>query len=474
MAKIALTQGAYEARSVIADAQRCVNLFPEKNPEGAAAPFTLYPTPGLTMLAAGPANPVRGLYFASNNQLFAVIGKEVYYVGEDWSLTKLGTMLKDGQACVDMQDNTKTLVIVDGSENGYTVDLASHAFSLLSDSTGAFVGANSVAYLDGFLLFNFPGTRQFYTSLSNTVTFDASYYATKATQPDRLVAVNVKGSELWLVGQKTTEVWYNAGNATFPFAEITGTGLSVGCAAVFSIAKDQDSLYWLSRDDRGQACVVMTAGYDTKKISTFALEAAWAEYSKIDDAVAFVYQSGGHTFYQITFPTANKTWVFDRTIGLWHQRAWMDDSGDLHRHRAQVFAYAYGTLVVGDFENGKLYRLDNQAYTDDGKAILRLRSFPHLGDDGKRIVYHAFMADMEVGRGDPNLSPIVNLRWSDTRGVSWGQPIQQTAGKAGEFLTAITWRRLGLARDRVFELSWSFPYKTALNGAYVDFTACDS
>lgn len=472
MPKVALTNGAYEARSVIADAQRCVNLYPEKNLEGAAAPYTYYPTPGLTALTQGPVGAVRGLYFATNNELFAVIGGNAYYVDSSWTLTLLGPLVTDGAGLVDMQDNGVTLVIVDGTSAGYRVDLKTHEFSRLDDRTGAFVGANSVAYIDGFMLFNHPNTNQFYCTLLNQLEFDALYFASKTTYPDRLVTVNVKGSEIWLIGQKTTEVWYNAGNSAFPFAEITGTGISVGCCALWSVAKDHHSLFWLSRDDRGQAMVMMTEGYEVKKASTFALEAEWAKYSRVDDAIAYTYQFAGHTCYVITFPTADKTWVFDRTVGLWYQWAWMSANGDLHRHRGNCFSLAYGQLVVGDFENGKLYAIDPFKFTDNGKPILRLRSFPHLGDDGKRVVYNQFIADMEVGSGPEGDPQKVSLRWSDTRGQSWGEPVMQSVGSRGEFLTTVQWRRLGLARDRVFELSWAFPYKTALNGAYIDFMVC--
>jgi hypothetical protein len=62
----------------------------------------------------------------------------------------------------------------------------------------------------------------------------------------------------------------------------------------------------------------------------------------------------------------------------------------------------------------------------------------------------------------------VRLRWSDDRGRSWGNAVANTLGKAGEYLTSIQWQRLGYARDRVFELSWSAPVRTALNGAWVD------
>lgn len=472
MAKIELVGGAYEARSIIANAQRCLNLYPEKNPADAAAQYTHYPTPGLTTLAQGITAPVRGLYTASNDKLYTVIGPNVYLVAADWTLTLLGVIAAGANGPVRMHDNSQFLVLVDNSAFGYTIDLATNAFAGITDP--AFYGATHVDYLDSYMLFNRPDTKQFYSTLSNVLTFDPLYFAQKTSSPDKLVALGVKNREIWLVGRQTTEVWYNVGGTSFPFAIVPGTKVETGCVAPYSLAKDSASMYWLSQNERGQAVIIRTQGYEPQKVSTFALEAEWERYSRIDDAIGFCYQSGGHLFYVLTFPTADKTWVFDAVEGLWHERGWMDDDGFLHRHRANCHAFAYGTHVVGDFENGKLYRLDNNVYTDDGQPILRLRSFPHLGSEGKRIVYNQFIADMEVGTPPvtATLAPLVNLRWSDTRGASWSEMVQQSIGNTGKFLTVLQWRRLGIARDRVFELSWSFPYKTALNGAYVEPTVC--
>ena len=69
---------------------------------------------------------------------------------------------------------------------------------------------------------------------------------------------------------------------------------------------------------------------------------------------------------------------------------------------------------------------------------------------------------------DDATDPLVSLRWSNDRGATWGNPITATMGRRGEFLTSIQFQRLGYARDRVFELSWSEPIRTALNGAWVD------
>ena len=73
------------------------------------------------------------------------------------------------------------------------------------------------------------------------------------------------------------------------------------------------------------------------------------------------------------FPQADHTWVYDLSTQLWHERAWMDTNGALHRHRANCVAYAYGITVCGDWQNGKLYNWDLHTYTDDEAPIMRLR-----------------------------------------------------------------------------------------------------
>lgn len=66
--------------------------------------------------------------------------------------------------------------------------------------------------------------------------------------------------------------------------------------------------------------------------------------------------------------------------------------------------------------------------------------------------------------------PLVSLRWSDTHGYSFGEPVVQSMGSTGQYLRQINFNRLGFARDRVFEVFWSAPAPTALNGAWVQVT----
>lgn len=402
--RVPLTQGAYEARSVIASAQRLLNLYPERNPQGQTSPTTLYQTPGLTPLGVPPLSaPVRGLYTATNGQLFAAIGDQVYYVKDDFTFAVIGTTVLRSTPIV-MGDNGTTMVIVDGSSAGWTVDLTSHAFAAISDP--AFYGSNFVEEMDTYLIFNKPGTGIFYTSDSNAVTFDPLYFAQKSGYADGLGGIAVRNRNIWLIGsQASSEIWYNAGGADFPFQIMPGPFIQFGVAAIYSIAKFGGNVFWLGTDVTGNSFVLQGHDFKVDKISTPAIEWIISQYSVISDAVAFCYEQQGHSFYWIRFPSANNglgaDWVYDLTTQLWHERSWLNPTTcQSERSRVSTHAFAYGLNIVGDRENGQLYHLDLNATTDAGSFIERRAGWPHMMTDGSRVSYPSFVADMQGGTAD--------------------------------------------------------------------------
>lgn len=64
----------------------------------------------------------------------------------------------------------------------------------------------------------------------------------------------------------------------------------------------------------------------------------------------------------------------------------------------------------------------------------------------------------------------VTLRYSDDAGANWSQPLNQTIGDIGDYEVSPQWRRLGMSRDRVIELSWSCEFITALTGVMIQYT----
>ena len=494
--RIALTGSAYQARSIIASAQRQVNLFAEKNPPGsiidagqqAGSITTLYPAPGLLPLASPPAAGAgRGLYWASSDTLFYVCGATLYQVTPNWTLTALGT-IAPGTTPVSMADNGLTMGLFDGSANGYQVDLTTLAFSAINGAPTpagnaptvastfvyGFYGSDRAAMLDGYLILNQPGTRNFYCTYNGEFVFDSLYIAAKNGFSDNLVAAVVNQRSLWLIGERTTEIWSDVGGATFPFAILPGPFVQQGCVAKYSIGQIGEVILWLSQDQTGTNVLLRTQGYSVERVSTHAIEAEWASYAAVADAVGCTFQQAGHQFYQINFPTGDRSWRYDLTSGEWHEAVWSDSNGAWHRHRAGCMAYAYGRVVVGDWETGALYALDPATFTDAGAPIVRVRGFPHIVADSDRVLYRSLILDMAAGNSLAPAAPQVLLRWSDDRGRTFGNPVAGSIGATGNYLTSIQYNRLGMARDRVFEVSWDAPIDTALQGAFVSFNKAAS
>ena len=94
---------------------------------------------------------------------------------------------------------------------------------------------------------------------------------------------------------------------------------------------------------------------------------------------------------------------------------------------------------------------------------------PDFGSD-----FAAGSASAGTSVGPPDTSPQVLLRWSDDRGRTWGNPLSATMGATGKYLTSVQFQRLGLARDRVFELYWSAAVDTALQGAFLILEPVDT
>lgn len=482
--RIPLIGGAYQSRSLIASAQVSVNLYPESNPAESQAPVpvTQFLTPGLTLLSTAPnVEGVRATYCATNGDLYVCVGAKVYYVNQSWQFTLLGT-IADAPTPVSFSDNGIVVVLVDGSDNGYCIDITAPAvprtWGQINDPN--FLGSNFVDYIDTYFVFNQRMTYNLYISLSEVSfamltggsAFDPLDIAAKSGSADFIQRVDVVFRTVWPIGTKTTEGWIDSGAADFPLQPLPGVFIEHGCIAPFSVANFDRSAFWLSQDRQGRAIVVQIQGYNVVEISTHAIVTVFQGYAVISDAIGFTFQQNGHVFYGLTFPSANATWLVDIQTKQWSQWGYTDSNGQLIRHRANCCAFAYGTNVVGDWQNGKLYKLDYTNYTDDGQPIVRIRSFPHMIEDGARVIYDSFIADMTVGTSLVNTSDdpaVVSLRWSDDRGATYGNPVTQSLGGQGQYLISVRWNKLGMARDRVFELSWSAAANVALNGAFMEF-----
>ena len=387
---------AYTARSVNAADSRMVNLFPEVVPEGGKQPAFLQRAPGLALQATIGNGPIRGLW-AHGAYFYVVSGSTFYQVSSTFAATAKGFVAGSGP--VSMADNGTQLFIA-ANMNGYIYNFATDAFGAITDPD--FPGASVVDYLDGYFVFIQPNSQKIWvTSLLDGASIDPLDFASAEGDPDNIVSMIADHREVWLFGDNSTEVWYNAGTPDFPLSRIQGAYNELGCAARYSVAKMNNQIYWLGRDFRGQGIVYVANGYQGQRVSTHAVEWQIQQYGTMSDAVAFTYQQDGHFFYVLTFPSANKTWVYDAATGAWHERAgWR--SGAWSRYRPSTQAFYANQNLVGDYANGNIYALDMDTYAYDGDEQRWLRSWRALptGENTlRRTAQHTLQLDCETGVG---------------------------------------------------------------------------
>jgi hypothetical protein len=501
--KTPILGSSYVARSVNAADNRMVNLFPEVIPEGGKEPGFLNRAPGLQLQQTVGTGPIRALWAHQTNgaDFYVVSGTEVYKMTSLTAIpVKLGDIADGGP--VSIADNGTQLFFACNGPS-YIYNESTNEFKQITDPD--FPGAETVGYLDGYFVFNEPNSQRVWvTQLLDGSSIDPLDFASAEGSPDGLVAVNVDHREAWLFGTDSVEVWYDVGGTDFPLQRIQGAFNEIGCVAAFSIAKLDNSLFWLGTDARGQGIVYKANGYTGQRVSTHAIEYAIAQYGNISDALAYTYQQEGHGFYVLTFPSANATWVYDAATQAWHERAGLVN-GQFTRHRSNCQCNFGGNTIVGDFENGNIYTLDLDVYADNGQPQKWLRSWralPTGQNNLNRSAHHSLQLDAETGVGlnglttdeyfylvteaednlitedgdlllsgitqTPIAPPQAMLRWSDDGGHTWSSEHWTSMGRIGEYGHRTIWRRLGMTlklRDRVYEVSGTDPVKLAIVGA---------
>lgn len=471
---VAFVGASYQTFSLNFDAQRCVNLFPELGGPTSKTVMALRGTPGLRAFCSlGVAGAGRKVYATAGGRLFAVANDKLLEVDSAGIITVRGT-LGTNYGRVSMADNGLQLMIVDGTA-GFILTLATNVFAQIVDVDFP-NGAPVVTFMDGYFVVPRVNTGQFYISdLLDGSTWDPLDFGNAEGSPDNVAACMANGRDLWLFGTDTTEVWWDSGNPDFPFERISGAFTEVGCAAVHSVAKMRGSVFWLGGSKEGYGVVFMSQGLQGLRISTHAIEQAISTYAAIDDAQGFCYQQEGHWFYQLNFPTGGASWVYDLTTGLWHERAHRDPTtGELGQHLALDHAFAFGKNIVIDYSVDKLYELRLDTYTDNGDAIARIRSCPHLHNKRQRLIFWSLELDMECGVGlatGQGSDPQAMLQMSSDGGHTWGNELWRSIGKIGEYKARVIWHRLGRARDRVFRLTITDPVKVVLLGAVANVEA---
>lgn len=412
-----------EGRSIVWSGAKLVNAYAESSEGDKADQFAVMAIPGLVPFANVSSLPVRGLHVMADI-LYAVIGSTLYSISSAGAPSGLGTV--GGTYPVQMSDNGTQLAIQGGALNnqGYILDTGVLYTNILN-----LPPVSGVTYMDGYFVWPVFESDQFIISaLGDGLTYDPLDVATVEGDPDNVVGVVNLQRELQFFGSKTIEVWFDSGNADFPFERSQNAFIERGCRDRDSIVKIDNSVQFVGDD----LIVYRLNGYQPVRISNHAIEFKIASASWFR---AFTYTQEGTKHYVLN--TDVGTWAYEMSTGTWHERR----SLGYDNYRVSCATVAYGATMMGDAYKGKIYNPSLDVFTEDGDTIPMEIVLPGIQTDRLKATLYSFEVYCETGVGtadDPD--PQIILTYSRDGGRTFSNEIARPLGRVGEYLTRCIWR----------------------------------
>jgi len=452
--RLRLSGGSLQGRSSASASQEVINLFQERGQDERSEPI-LVGIHGGTVFCTPEDGEVRGLY-AHGSYLYAVVNGSFYRIQANGNAQKVAG-IGSSSGPVKITDNGNQIIIADGGPLKVW-DIATSTMTAASSP-----GTSVADFIDGYIVYINDGTGQFnYSELYDATDLPALNFSTAEGAPDDLVSLIVDRREIWLLGERTTEVWYNAGGVDNLFQRFQSGFQQMGCAAKHSVARLDNAVAWLGVNEYGSPVPVISRQYAPEHLTARDPQVAYqiSTYSRVDDAIGYSYRFEGHEFYVLTFPSEGVTWCYDITEGEWHRRAHEIDDEFPSRERFNCHAYAFGKHFVGDFENGKIYQLSSRVYTLDGEIIPNVLTTQGMKDaDEDRVHVRLVQLTGEEGVGGD-----VALSYSRDGGHTFTNERVASFGAVGNYKARAIWRKFSSGRDWVFRFIRRHDGKTVYTG----------
>lgn len=481
--------GFYESDSLPLSAQECVNLYPVIPEEPSLNQAVLFGTPGLDQLATSgslAADNSRGAH-SMNGVPYFVNGGTLYRLESDLvTLTSLGTIAGTGR--VSMADNGTQLMIIDtGSTdfyyasalafgpNAYIFTASPDTLTQITDSDFIANGdPQHVVFIDAYFVCSTNSKKFILSAINNGLAYNGADFGTAEADPDDIVIPAVLNNQLYMVGSQSMEQFANTGDNNFPFQR-TGLFTEKGCLAAFSMVKLNSGLYFVGLgEDEGAAIWEYGGGGQPTKISTEPVESVLERLTEAEQMAIFSYAYGQKGEFFVCFALPTTTLVYNIKNQKWHERK--SDiilPGDAERtktrFRVNSLTTAYGKVLVGDSQDGRVGSMDIDIYTEYTDFIMRRTAGQPFQNSMNPFRIPWLEAVMESGVGntdtpDPKISMTRSLD-----GKTYTEPLDRSFGMMGKYSKRAVWTKLGQAnRFEVFAFEVSAKVKVVLLSVVAD------
>ena len=450
-----------QSRSRAQSSQSTINFYQELD-EGGKSTAALMSWPGQSLYGSTISGIDRGQHVMAG-VAYRVVGPTLYKVQPNGVHADKGTVL-GGSRCTFATDGENLFIVNDGVVQYYSIITD----ALLTVTDADIVGSIAVDFINNQFVYTKPNL--FVISDVGDGTEASGLNAAQAeSQPDNLERAYVFDQIVYMLGTHTTEPWYNDGTGNPPFSRIEAGMMTIGLGALHSPAHNDNFMYMLG-DDRQ---IYQIAGGNATRVSDHGVSHAMENYADVSDAVGWTLTLEGTNFYVITFPSADKTWMLNESLGRfgWTELSYGANGG---RYNANSYSYFGGKHLLGDESNGKLYELGLETFDNDGSSMRRVRTLSSihgglLQHPGKRLQMSRFEIIMEKGVGlvsGQGEDPIIIIEASYDGGKSFSAETFMKVGRLGQSNIRAEWFGLQSFYDLIIRISTSDPVQyTLLSGA---------
>ncbi len=446
--------GFYQTRSTVMGADAAINIYTEtREVPGSPKQVVMYGTPGLKLEATLATKRCRG-WFTQDGRTWCVFGNVLYERTAPAVFVARGTITDDGLDVFFASNGAggNQLAIV-GGNTLYVLVLTTNVVSV---PVLPFVNPVMVVFQDGYGLINQLNTPTvWFTHLEDFTTIDALDFFTRSGTSDNVIGLAITRDRLFVIGSKTTTLYYDSGNVLNPWVPYPGTTTQVGGLSAYAIQVYNDTVYYLGITSRGEPKVVgVKTDMQLQVLSTPPIVDFFAACTTLNDVKIATYSQAGHAFILFTAPGSPadiKTYGFDVLEKRWAARAGFDAAtGRYTRWAGTTMTSTGNTILTGDATSGAVYTLDLNTFTDNGLTLRRERMAPYPSAENQWMFVDSFELGTQPGVGLPSGQgslPNVELQLSRDGAQTFISAGTRTLGAQGIYLNRTIWHQLGRVRS---------------------------
>ena len=444
--------------------ERMINAFVTFNGSGKDAKITIRMSPGQTSRSTDADDIACRGAIRFGDYAYVVFDTGVYKIEISLvagvltcgSRTLIGSITGTGKVYMALNANDQIGVV--NQIGRYYVIENDTVTNISTSDIGAF---NSISWIEGYFILTLENGEFYNTELNDAYTISGDFAVAEGS-PDGLLGGFAHGSELWLPGKNTVEVWGNAGNSTgSPFSRLGSAWLNIGCMSFASFVGCANTVAWIGND----GIVYKNANYNQRRISHEGVERAIASAASPETIEGFTYTIDGHIYYGIS--DANFTWVFDFKTERWHERKSYGSS----RWSANIFIPAFSKWLVGTTNDGNLYELDMTSRLEGALPIVSEMNSVDNGKTPLQGIVSEIEVDFVTGRASlsgtvPQTAPMAEVSYSDDGGATYSGARELLLGAQGEYNKRCRAMNLGCTNakfGRRWKLRTSDPHIMAMS-----------